>query len=101
MSSDTRELVLHCVTLEVKTVGEWPIGEYLIARDGRIEFSPDSQWLSYLVETVSDAGRQLSRMIRRIDGNGEHRLYSSSYHPTEGKAYIGWVISGAQSQPVA
>ena len=97
VSSDTRERVLCCVTPEGKTIGQWPIGEYLIARGARIEFSPDGQWLSYLVEIDSDGGRQLSRMIRRIDGSGERELYSFIYYPTEGRAYIGWVVSGVQS----
>lgn len=95
MSENTRGLVLRCVTPEGKLVGEWPIA------DGRIEFSPDSQWLSYLVETVSDAGRQKSRMIRRVDGSEERRLYSYSPHPIEGRAYVGWAISGTQAQLTA
>lgn len=101
ISSDTRELVLRCVTPDGKPVGEWPLGEYLMTRGGRIEFSPDSQWLSYLVETVSDAGRRPRRMIRRIDSSEERELYSYAYYPTRDKVYIGWVISGTQSQPVA
>lgn len=81
--------VLRCVTPEGEVVGEWP------AAIGRIEFSPDAQWLTYVLET----GGEGRRLARRIDGSGEFELFRYSRQRYARRRYVGWVKSATESQP--